>query len=454
MDCNKIWMDLQESIKDAVGAEVSYSVHIKPAKSISFENSIFTIAVPTSINRNMIEFRFKNKIEGIIEAYTGQKVTLKIILENEINQVNNEYQENITPIENKDTNNKELLINEKFTFENFVIGSSNEYAAAAAISASENPGIIYNPLFIYGNSGLGKTHLMCAIGNKIKREHPDYKVIYIPAENFTNDFIDCIKNNKLNNSSNSMEEFRKKYRTADVLLVDDVQFLQNKEGFQEEFFHTFNSLQSRNKQIVLTSDKKPSDLKLLDERLQSRFMQGLNIDVTIPNYETRIAILRKKSEINKYNISDEILEYIAKRIKSNVRELEGALLKVVSIAQLTHKDIDIELTKYAIESILPKDGIVKITPDKIMDKVTVFYNVTKDEILGQSRIRPILLPRQVAMYLCSKLTDMNPGMIGRAFGNKDRTSVIHNVQKIEMELKTNQEMKNDIEYIIKDLQTV
>lgn len=452
MDCTKIWADLQDAIKKAVVAEISYSVFIKPAKPISFDNSIFTIAVPTSINRNMIDFRFKDKIEGIIEAYTGQKVTLKIILENEIENLNNnnDYKETEVKVETKEN----LNLNEKYTFENFVIGSSNEYAAAAAISASENPGIIYNPLFIYGNSGLGKTHLMCAIGNKIKKEHPDYKVIYIPAENFTNDFIDCIKNNKLNNTSNSMEEFRKKYRTADVLLVDDVQFLQNKEGFQEEFFHTFNSLQSMNKQIVLTSDKKPSDLKLLDERLQSRFMQGLNIDVTVPNYETRIAILRKKSEINKYNISDEILEYIANRIKSNVRELEGALLKVVSIAQLTHREIDIDLTKYAIESILPKDGIVKITPDKIMDKVTVFYNVTKDEILGPSRVKQIVFPRQIAMYLCSKLTDMNPGMIGRTFGNKDRTSVIHNIQKIEMELETNQELKNDIEYITKDLQTI
>lgn len=452
MDCTKIWADLQDAIKKAVVAEISYSVFIKPAKPISFDNSIFTIAVPTSINRNMIDFRFKDKIEGIIEAYTGQKVTLKIILESEIENLNNNnnYKETEVKVETKEN----LNLNEKYTFENFVIGSSNEYAAAAAISASENPGIIYNPLFIYGNSGLGKTHLMCAIGNKIKKEHPDYKVIYIPAENFTNDFIDCIKNNKLNNTSNSMEEFRKKYRTADVLLVDDVQFLQNKEGFQEEFFHTFNSLQSLNKQIVLTSDKKPSDLKLLDERLQSRFMQGLNIDVTVPNYETRIAILRKKSEINRYNISDEILEYIANRIKSNVRELEGALLKVVSIAQLTHRDIDIDLTKYAIESILPKDGIVKITPDKIMDKVTVFYNVTKDEILGQSRVKQIVLPRQIAMYLCSKLTDMNPGMIGRTFGNKDRTSVIHNIQKIELELQTNQELKNDIEYITKDLQTI
>ena len=288
---------------------------------------------------------------------------------------------------------------------------------------------------------------MCAIGNRIKKEHPDYKVVYIPTENFTNEFVECIKNYK-------MAEFRKKYRNADVLMVDDVQFLQNREGFQEEFFHTFNDLHSLNKQIVLTSDRKPSELVTLEERLRTRFSQGLQIDITVPNYETRLAILKKKSELNHYNISSEILEYIADRIKSNVRELEGALLKVVSIAQLSHKEIDIDLTKYAIESILPKDGIVKITPDKIMDKVSTFYDVTKDELIGKSRVKTLVVPRQVAMYLCSKLTDMNAGMIGKTFGNKDRTTVIHSVQKIEGDLETDHILKTNIDYIIKDLQTL
>ena len=271
--------------------------------------------------------------------------------------------------------------------------------------------------------------------------------MYIPTENFTNEFVECIKNYK-------MAEFRKKYRNADVLMVDDVQFLQNREGFQEEFFHTFNDLHSLNKQIVLTSDRKPSELVTLEERLRTRFSQGLQIDITVPNYETRLAILKKKSELNNYNISSDILEYIADRIKSNVRELEGALLKVVSIAQLSHKEIDIELTKYAIESILPKDGIVKITPDKIMDKVSTFYDVTKEELIGKSRVKTLVVPRQVAMYLCSKLTDMNAGMIGKTFGNKDRTTVIHSVQKIEGDLETDPVLKTNIDYIIKDLQTL
>lgn len=449
MDCNKIWSDVQELIKKAVEAEVSYVVHIKPAKAVSFENSVFTVAVPSSINKNMIEFRFKNKIESILETYTGQKVTLQIILDDETDEFLKSIKQTDDNISMSATRQRtdNFTLNEKYTFETFVIGSSNEYAASAAISTSENPGRIYNPLFLYGNSGLGKTHLMCAIGNKIKKEHPDYKVVYIPTENFTNEFVECIKNYK-------MAEFRKKYRNADVLMVDDVQFLQNREGFQEEFFHTFNDLHSLNKQIVLTSDRKPSELVTLEERLRTRFSQGLQIDITVPNYETRLAILKKKSELNNYNISSDILEYIADRIKSNVRELEGALLKVVSIAQLSHKEIDIELTKYAIESILPKDGIVKITPDKIMDKVSTFYDVTKEELIGKSRVKNLVVPRQVAMYLCSKLTDMNAGMIGKTFGNKDRTTVIHSVQKIEGDLETDHILKTNIDYIIKDLQTL
>lgn len=453
MDCVTIWNELQEAIRTAVGAEVSYKVHIKPAEAVMFEDSVFVIAVPSTINQNVIEFRFRDKIESILEAHTGQKVTLKIILESErkqfeadMNEDKEESEEKIHTPENTETH-EYSSINEKYTFENFVIGSSNEYAASAAISTSENPGRIYNPLFLYGNSGLGKTHLMCAIGNKIKKERPEMKVIYVPTETFINDFVNCVKNHK-------MESFREKYRKADVLLIDDVQFLKNKEGIQEEFFHTFNDLYSLNKQIVLTSDKKPGDLIVLEERLRTRFAQGLTIDIAVPNYETRLAILRKKAEVNRYNIDDKILNYIADRIKSNVRELEGALLKIISLAQLKHKPIDMELTKYAIESILPKDGVVKITPDKIMDKVSVFYNVTKDELIGKSRVKSLVLPRQVAMYLCSKLTDMNPTMIGKTFGGKDRTTVSHNVQKIEHDLQVDDELKVNVNYIIKDLQTI
>ena len=446
MDCTKIWSDIQEIIKNSISNEVSYNLHIRHAVAVAFNDSVFTIAVPTSINKNLINFRFKDEIERIIEAHTGQKITLNIILESE----KKDYQNNSDNNKFKsitDTSSNYTGLNEKYTFESFVIGSSNNVAASAAISTSENPGHIYNPLFLYGNSGLGKTHLMCAIGNRIKSVNPESKILYITTETFTNEFVDCIKSHK-------MDSFRKKYRTVDVLLVDDVQFLVNREGTQEEFFHTFNDLYGMNKQIVLTSDTKPSDLITLEERLRTRFSQGLQIDISVPDYETRLAILRKKAEDNNYNINDEILSYIANRIKSNVRELEGALLKLISIAQLKHKEIDLDLAKYTIESILPNDGIVKITPDKIMDKVCTLYNVTKEDLIGKSRVRPLVLPRQVAMYLCSKLTDMNYSIIGNAFGGKDRTSVLHNVQKIENSLKKDNILKKNIEYIIKDLQSV
>lgn len=446
MDCNKIWLDIQNTIKDSMHNEVGYNVHIKPAEAVAFGDSVFTIAVPTSINRNMIEFRFKDKIEAVLEAHTGQKINLRVILESEKDKLAKTSSDtNIIAAPENSLNTTGL--NEKYTFESFVIGSSNNVAASAAISASENPGHIYNPLFLYGNSGLGKTHLMCAIGNRIHKVHPDAKILYITTETFTNEFVDCIKSHK-------MDTFRKKYRTVDVLLIDDVQFLVHREGTQEEFFHTFNDLYGLNKQIVLTSDKKPGDLITLEERLRTRFSQGLQIDISVPDYETRLAILRKKSEDNNYNIEDNILAYIANRIKSNVRELEGALLKLISIAQLKHKDIDIALADYTIESILPKDGIVKITPDKIMDKVCTLYKVTKEELIGERRTRQLVVPRQVAMYLCSKLTDMNNSMIGNTFGGKDRTSVGHNIQKIEKQLNTNETLKTNIDYIIKDLQSV
>ena len=436
MDINEIWDKALEYVKGTVNSMVGYKVHIKTATPVSFTNSLFTISVPISINKNMIEFRYKNYIESALEKVTGTKCTLKVVVEGE---------EDIDEQESRPFTSD--TVNPKYTFENFVIGSSNEYAAATAISTAEKPGYIYNPLFLYGNSGLGKTHLMQAIGNRIKKTHPELKIIYVSSEQFTNEFIDALKDKKTT-------EFKRKYRGIDVLLIDDVQFLERTESIQEEFFHTFNDLYSMNKQIVLTSDRKPGELVILEERLRTRFSQGLIIDITVPNYETRVAILKKKAEVHNIEISEDVLAYLANRIKSNIRELEGALLKIISISEISHRSIDIELAEYVLKSILPEDGIVKITPDKIMEKVSVFYNITKDDLTGKIKTKNVALPRQIAMYLCQKLTDMNYGMIGKAIGNKDRTTVMHNVKKIESDILTNESLKSDINYIIKDLESI
>lgn len=435
MDINKVWAEVLENVKNTVNSAVGYNVHVKYSVPVSATESVFTIQVPISINKNMIEFRYKDCIEASLEKITGKKYNLKVIIDGE------EIEEPEEQLPICDT------VNPKYTFENFIAGSSNEYAWATAISTAENPGYIYNPLFIYGNSGLGKTHLMHAIGNRIIHNNPQLKVLYVTSEHFTNDFINALKEKK-------MSEFKNNYRTVDVLLIDDIQFLHNKEGIQEEFFHTFNDLYSMNKQIVITSDRKPSELKNLEERLVTRFSQGLPIDVNVPELETRVAILKKKVEMQDINIDPKVLLYIAERIKSNIRELEGALLKIISISEISHKEINVELAEYVIKSILPEDGIVKITPDKIMDKVSVFYNITKNELMGTRKTKNVTLPRQIAMYLCKKLTDMNYSSIGRVIGGKERTTVYSNINKIEKELLHNTELKEDINCIIKDLESI
>ena len=436
-DITELWTKIFNIVKQKSDNAVGLNVHMKDAVPVSIDNTAFTISVPMSINKNMIQFRYKDFIESAIEQVTAQRLSLNIILKGE------EPKEAVA--EDKPVDNVNH-INPKYTFENFVIGASNEYATAAAISTTEKPGYIYNPLFLYGNSGLGKTHLMYAIGNRIHENNPSANIIYVTSEVFTNEFISSVRDAK-------GEEFRKKYRSADVFLVDDVQFLENKEATQEEFFHTFNELYSMNKQIVLTSDRKPSDLITLEDRLRTRFSQGLTIDITVPNYETRVAILQKKASQHNVTIDIDVLGYIAERIKSNVRELEGILIKMISISEISHKPIDHNLADYVLKSYLPKTGIVKITPDKIMDKVSVFYNITTSDLTGKVRTSNVAIPRQVAMYLCHKLTDMNFTMIGKSFGNKDRTTVMHNVRKIEGELDSNEDLKANINCIIKDLQS-
>lgn len=439
MNIAEIWKQTLESVKNNTSA-ISYNVHMKSTEPISLVNDIFTISVQNSINKNIIEYRYKKFIESSLEKVTGEKISLKIITADEEN--NQEDNKNAPVMQEVDSTG----LNSKNTFENFVVGSSNEYAQAAAKKTAEAPGEVYNPLFIYGNSGLGKTHLMQAIGNRVKNNFPNLNVIYVPCEKFTNEFIVSIR-------EYTTDKFRNKYRAADVLMVDDVQFLEGKEAVQEEFFHTFNELFNCNKQIVLTSDKKPSDLKTLTERIKQRFGQGLTIDISLPNYETRVAILQQKAEYHNIKIDNDVLGYVAENIRSSVRELESALRRIISLSEMSETPITMEFAQNVLKTILPDENTSKITPQKIIKKVSVFYRIEENDLTGKNKTKEIAIPRQVAMYLCSTMTDMNFKAIGKVF-DKDRSTVDHNVKKIKTDINTDEKLRTDIEYIIKDIKNV
>lgn len=446
-DIFEIWEKVLLSVQKNINSQVSYNIHIKAAKPVSYDDTFFTLSVPTSINKNIIEFRYKSLIESSIEMITGHKITVKIILENE--NSDEEYPDYLAyddirlddPIP-LDSDVPIGGLNPKYRFDNFIVGSSNEFASAAAMTVSETPGRIYNPLFIYGNSGLGKTHLMQAIGNKIKNLHPEMKVLYITGEKFTREFIQSVREKK-------MQQFTEIYRSPDVLLVDDVQFIESKEATQEEFFHTFNELFTNNKQIVLTSDRKPSDLTTLTDRLRTRFSQGLIIDISIPNYETRVAILQNKAYDYGIKIDDKILGYIAENVRSNIRELEGVLKSVVSKSQFKECDITIDFVQQTLSKIIVTDNL-KITSKTIIEKTAFYYQITENDILGNIKTKKIAVPRQVAMYLCRKILGMNYTEIAGAF-HKDRSTVSSNIDKIEEILNTDSKIVSDIDYITKDI---
>lgn len=454
MDADKIWNKALLYIEKSVNSDVGFNIHIRSIMPISCDENFFEIFVPSLIKKNIIDFRYRSIIETALEMVTDKKLSLKIkIFEDEIPRLPDDVEDlnKLTREANKiaeeyrrQSNEIKYPLSPKYTFDNFVVGSSNEFASAAAKTVSESPGHIYNPLFIYGKSGLGKTHLMYAIGNKTQELHPEMNVIYITGEKFTSDFIASVRTNK-------MQEFTETYRTPDVLLVDDVQFIESKEATQEEFFHTFNELFMNNKQIVLTSDRKPSDLTTLTERLRTRFSQGLIIDISIPTYETRVAILQNKAAEYGVSINEDVLEYIADNVRSNIRELEGVLKSVVSKAQFKELPITVDYVKEMLGTITVTDK-VKVTPQKIIEKTAFFYNITENDIMSKIKTKDIALPRQVAMYLCRRMLGMSDTSIGREF-EKDRSTVSSNIDKIESLLKAGSPVELDINYIIKDIES-
>lgn len=438
MTVKEIWDKSLEIISKNINSSVSYNIYIKDAVPIGLENDKLIVSVPMTINKNMIECRYKTLIENAVSDITGREISLNVVVNTE--------PEIVTDTEEIENKRKNLHnINEKFTFANFVVGASNEFASAAAIRAAENPGMVNNPLFIYGNSGLGKTHLMHAIGNEIAINFPDYKIVYVTSEQFTNDFIKSVR-------EKDTENFRMIYRTADVLLVDDVQFFAKKEQTQEEFFHTFNELYNLNKQIVLTSDRHPKNLITLEERLRTRFEQDLVMDISVPSYETRVAILQNKAMLRNFKLPEEVISYIADNIQTNIRELEGALTRIMAVSQLSSIPVSMQLAQRELKFFLEDDARKKYSSTKIIEKVCSYYSISKEDITGKSKVKNIALARQVAMYLCKNMTKMNYGEIAADFGGRDRTTALHNVEKIRVDIKTNQLLKEEVDYIMKDIQ--
>ena len=442
MEIKEIWESSLSFIRRSISSMVGFNTYINVAKPISYNNSVFTISVPSVICKNMIELRYIDDIEAAVCRVVADTVKVEII----VGDAKNDIKTNSAVTGSTEPYIRANL-NPRYTFDNYVVGTSNEYATAAALNVAREDRPQGNPLFLYGKSGIGKTHLMQAIGNKILEMYPDKKVVYVTSERFTIDMINAVRDK-------DMESFRQKYRAVDALLIDDIQFIENKQGIQEEFFHTFNELYQNEKKIVITSDRMPKELVSIEERLITRFEWGLPIDITAPNYETRVAILKKKAEAQHALIPDDVLTYIAERVDSNIRELEGALLKIISFAGISNKPIDMSLAEHAISSIIPEDGIIKITYQKIMDKVCDFYEVSIDDMKSQSRLRNITRPRQIAMYLCKKLTSMNYVEIAKVFGNRDRTTVMYGVDKVIEDLSNDNILKTEVDLIVKDLNNI
>jgi chromosomal replication initiator protein len=339
-------------------------------------------------------------------------------------------------------------LNPRYTFDTFVVGPTNKMAHAVSVAVAESPGGAYNPLFLYGGVGLGKTHLMHSVAHFILERNPSTKILYTTSEEFTNELIEAIRNG----NNTAMTKFREKYRNIDVLLIDDIQFIIGKESTQEEFFHTFNALHSAKKQIIISSDKPPKDMEILEDRIRSRFEWGLLADISSPDYETRVAILRKKEEMDGYNLDDSIIEYIAKNIKSNIRELEGSLNKIIAYANLEKREVTMELAETVLKDIISPNDKKIITPEYIINTVAEHYDITPEDIIGTKRNSKVVYPRQIAMYLCRELANIPLKSIGQCMGNRDHTTIMHGCDKIEQELQTSQTTQKAIEILKKKLQ--
>lgn len=444
MDKEELLTKVKELLRSDM-AEFSYDVWIKDLSYLSFSDNEIVFKSDTKFIQDLMQTQYATLIKKAYAYLTNKSYEISFVVPNEQTENNVDKGSNTeTPIENKLVYSNSSL-NPRYTFNSFVVGDNNRLAHAAALAITEAPGASYNPLFLYGGAGLGKTHLMHAIGNEILRNNKNFKVLYVTSEKFTNEFVNAIKDN-------TNEKFRNKYRTVDVLLVDDIQFISKKDAVQEEFFHTFNTLQENGKQIVISSDKPPRDIPLLEERLKSRFEWGLIADVSAPNYETRLAILRKKADLDNIIIDDEILCDIATKIDSNIRELEGALNKIVAHASLSNVPITIEMAEESIYDIVSKKERV-ISIDYIQEVVAKYFGIDIKDLKSSKKSNDIVFPRQIAMYLCRTVASASFPKIGDEFGKRDHTTVMHAYKKIDKEMKSNPNTKLIVDNVKKNLTT-
>lgn len=437
-----LWEKTLNIIKGEL-TEVSFNTWIKSCEPLCISANTIKISVPNSFTKDILEKRYKDLVINSIEAACSKTYDLEFLIASEVQDTEekNTVKDDISVTVSDEMSS---TLNPKYTFDSFVIGNSNRFAHAASLAVAESPAKAYNPLFIYGGVGLGKTHLMHAIGHYILQNNPNAKVVYVSSEKFTNELINAIKDDK-------NEEFRTKYRSVDVLLIDDIQFIAGKERTQEEFFHTFNTLHEANKQIILSSDRPPKEIPTLEDRLRSRFEWGLIADIQAPDFETRMAILKKKADVEKLNVPNEVMVYIATKIKSNIRELEGALIRIVAYSSLTNRDITVDLATEALKDIISNKQNKCITIDLIQDIVANYFNLRVEDLKSQRRTRNVAYPRQIAMYLSRKLTDMSLPKIGEEFGGRDHTTVIHAYEKISEALNNDQSLEHTIDDITKKL---
>lgn len=449
----KKWDEILEYMKlEHDISEVSFRTWLQPLEIHSVENNIITILIDDNKLGNSKKFiinKFSVPLKVSIEEITGKEYNLEFTLVSEINnKESSSNSTNIKTVMEAIKENKYPFLNPRYTFDTFVVGNNNNLAHAASLAVAEAPAQIYNPLFIYGGPGLGKTHLMHSIAHFVLEQDPNMKVLYVTSEIFTNELIEAIRNR---NDNNSIAQFRNKYRNIDVLLIDDIQFIIGKESTQEEFFHTFNTLYEAKKQIIISSDKPPKDIETLEERLRSRFEWGLTVDVQAPDYETRVAILKKRQELDHLCIDYDVIKYIATHVKSNIRELEGALTQIVARSRLINRDVDIALAKEALKDLVSPNIKKEITIEYIASIVGEHYGITASDIMSMKKSRNITYPRQICMYMCRELLDIPLKEIGAILGNRDHTTVLHGINKIERDMKKNTTLKNSIEVLKKKL---